>query len=184
MHSISGYRARVRQYWLPLLSFAHSQSPWCLVDTNSNSNIKIFAKKIYSILILIYRHDSKIYVAGAVKTILWDRVSRVSMCIKVATIFRHVIENKDEDFNELAVQILEGHSKMALMVFNFFPNLSRHTRALFLMICRANGSWTPVVICRVCFHWIISDELSEWHLSTSRCPPQYFFAFTPTSLPS
>ena len=132
MHSISGYRARVRPYWLPLLSFAHSQSPWCLVDTNSNSNIKIFAKKIYSILILIYRHDSKTYVVGADKTILWDRVSRVSRCIKVATTYRHVIENKDgSDFNELAVQILEGHSEMAVMVFNFFSNLSLRTRTLF-----------------------------------------------------
>ena len=50
----------------------------------------------------------------------------------VTTIYRHVIENKDgSDFNELAVQILEGHSKMALIIFNFFPNLSLHTRALF-----------------------------------------------------
>ena len=51
---------------------------------------------------------------------------------KVATIYGRVIENKDGlDFNELAVQILEDHSKMALMVFDFFPNLSLHTCTLF-----------------------------------------------------
>ena len=64
-----------------------------------------------------------------------EYISRVSRCIKLpqSTDDGRVIENKDGlDFNELAVQILEGHSKMALMVFNFFPNLALHTRALFL----------------------------------------------------
>ena len=81
-------------------------------------------------------------ILGDVKAILNDEVNRVRGYATVATIYRHVIENKDgSDFNELAVKILEGNSKMALIIFNFFPTLSLHTPTLFLMISHANDSY-------------------------------------------